>query len=187
MQALIICDVAKSSEFYKDFLKKSGYERIVVCERAGTARQKAGSTPFDLVVVNAPLLSDSAEDVAKDLAERNESQILLMVKNEYLSESRKYMEKHGIITVGKPVRTDELRSALSFAAAAQQRIAMVQKENQKLQRKLNELKIITRAKILLMQNEGLSEEEAHKKIERFAMEDRVTRLSVAKEIINRYE
>ena len=78
-------------------------------------------------------------------------------------------------------------SALKLAKVAQRRITMAQKENVKLQQKLESLKTISRAKCLLISYMGMSEEEAHKYIERQAMDLRLTRLEVAKEIVRTYE
>ena len=49
--------------------------------------------------------------------------------------------------------------------------------------KLEEIRIIDEAKLLLIKKEGLSEEEAHKKIEKAAMNQRTTRRKIAEAII----
>jgi response regulator NasT len=89
--------------------------------------------------------------------------------------------------VTKPIHARELAMAIDFSHIAQSRIKMMINENKKLQKKLNEVKFINHAKILLVQYEQLTEEEAHKKIERRAMDERVSRVVVAKDIIDRYE
>ena len=47
--------------------------------------------------------------------------------------------------------------------------------------------MIDRAKCLLIENEYLTEEEAHKQIEKTAMNERVTRKAIAQRIIAEYE
>ena len=53
--------------------------------------------------------------------------------------------------------------------------------------KLDDEKIVSRSKLLLIQNLGLSEEEAHKFIEKKAMNSGRTRVDIAFEIVRTYE
>ncbi len=64
---------------------------------------------------------------------------------------------------------------------------MAQKESKKLEKKLKDMKNISRAKLLLIINKGLTEEEAHKYIEKKAMDDRLPKVQVALGIIKEYE
>jgi response regulator NasT len=62
-----------------------------------------------------------------------------------------------------------------------------QRENAKLQVKLDEIKMVNRAKCVLMQYLKLTEPQAHRYIEKQAMDTRETKLEVAKSILLRYE
>ena len=64
---------------------------------------------------------------------------------------------------------------------------MAHKESAKLEQKLEDMKIISRAKLLLIVNSDVSEEEAHKIIEKQAMDMRKSRVEIAKDIIKKYE
>ena len=56
-----------------------------------------------------------------------------------------------------------------------------------LQNKVAEIKTVDRAKLVLMQYLGFSEEAAHKYIEKEAMNSRKSRFEVASEILRTYE
>ena len=114
-------------------------------------------------------------------------QVILLIKNEYFDEAHSHTREHGVITVGRPIHPREFSMAVDFSYIAGRRMAMLKNENQKLQKKINEIRFVSRAKLLLMEYEELSEEEAHKKIERRAMDERKSRLLVAKEIVDQYE
>ena len=62
-----------------------------------------------------------------------------------------------------------------------------QGENLKLQNKADEIKLIDRAKKCLMQYLKFSEPQAHRYIEKQAMDTRQTRKEVAKRILSVYE
>ena len=61
------------------------------------------------------------------------------------------------------------------------------KQNRKLEEKIEELKLVDRAKCALIIHEHMSEEEAHKHIEKTAMNQRRTRREIARAILDIYE
>lgn len=186
-KALILCDAEKAAAVFRDFLQKNGCRDVTTAKNAPEAKRKLLEFSYDTVLINAPLKFESAEEAAIDIAAKNESQVILFVKNEYREETAAKSAPFGILTVGKPIHADEFGAALSFAYLSQQRIKMVRAENQKLQKKLREVKVVAQAKLLLMQYQNLSEDEAHRAIEKQAMDERKSRAAVAREIIDRYE
>ena len=56
--------------------------------------------------------------------------------------------------------------------------------NKRLEDKIEELKLVDRAKCLLIMHEGMDEQEAHKYIEKKAMDLRISRREVAQKIIS---
>lgn len=186
-QVLLICDSDKATEFCRDVIKKQGYPDVFVCKNGPEAKRRLLEHEYELTIINAPLRMESAEAVAIDIAEKNISQVILFVKAEHFDEVHAHTRDYGVITVSKPIHSRELSMAIDFSHIAQSRIRMMINENKKLQKKMNEIKYISRAKILLVQYEALSEEEAHKKIEKSAMDTRSSRLLIAKQIIDRYE
>ncbi len=63
----------------------------------------------------------------------------------------------------------------------------MKKENIKLQNKIEEMRIVNRAKFSLMQYLGFDEAQAHRYIEKQAMDKRVTKYQIAMQIIKTYE
>ena len=127
------------------------------------------------------------QELAIDIAEKNLCQVILFVKAEYMDEIAEQVEDYGVITVSKPINKQLFWQALRLARVAQRRINMAHKESAKLEQKLEDMKVISRAKLLLIVNKDISETEAHKIIEKKAMDSRMSRADVAKEIIREYE
>ena len=97
------------------------------------------------------------------------------------------VEDYGIITIGKPIDRNYLWNAMKLIQAAQRRMEMVQKEKNKLVKKIEDIQIVNRAKCTLISYLGMSEAEAHKYIEKQAMDMRVTKKEVANKILITYE
>ena len=64
---------------------------------------------------------------------------------------------------------------------------IISQENQRLQIKLIDLRIVNRAKYALIQYLGMTEEQAHKYIEQQAMNQRISKRKAAENIIKTYE
>ena len=71
--------------------------------------------------------------------------------------------------------------------ASRKRVLGLQKENGRLQQKIEEMRLVDRAKCTLVQYLGLTEPQAHRYLEKQAMDMRMTRREVAEEILRTYE
>ena len=60
-------------------------------------------------------------------------------------------------------------------------------KNKKLKKTISDIKLIDRAKITLVEYLNMSEDESHKYIEKQAMDLRITKVEVAKNILKIYE
>ncbi|MFA6841361.1 MAG: ANTAR domain-containing protein, partial [Sphaerochaetaceae bacterium] len=67
------------------------------------------------------------------------------------------------------------------------RLVSLRSENSKLQRKIEEIKLVDRAKWALIQYLHMNEQQAHRYIEKQAMDLRQSRRDVAERIIKTYE
>lgn len=94
--------------------------------------------------------------------------------------ARKELLDMGATILVRPLKQSAFITAVNAADMAHIRLGV-------LKRKLEDEKIITRGKLLLMQTLAFSEEEAHKFIEKEAMNSGRTRAEVAYEIIRTYE
>lgn len=63
----------------------------------------------------------------------------------------------------------------------------LQSENTKLHQKIQEIRLVDRAKCTLIQYLHMTEQDAHRYIEKQAMDLRMTRREIAEEILKTYE
>lgn len=93
----------------------------------------------------------------------------------------------GVLVAAKPLNPQLFQQTVQLAAATRNRLLLVSRENEKLHQKLEELRLVDRAKCLLIEHERLTEGEAHRAIEKQAMDARLSRAKIAKQILERYE
>ncbi len=142
---------------------------------------------FDIVVINAPLRDEPGEQLSQHIVSLNKSQVLLIVKSELYDDISNSVEDYGVITVAKPINRNMFWFSLKLAKAAQGRLTRMQNENAKLVQKIDDIRVVDRAKHVLISYLKMNEAEAHKYIEKQAMDTRSTRRKVAEGILKLYE
>jgi len=185
--ALIVSGTEKSISLFSEMLAAASFAQITAVQSGAEARQLFLERDFDLVVVNAPLRDESGESLSRHIASKNIGQVILVVRSEYYDEVSAVCEDDGVLTVARPVNRTVFWSALKLAKSAQSRLKRMQTENSRLKQKIEDIRIIDRAKWILVSYLSMSEQEAHRYIEKHAMDTRATKRAVAEGILKTYE
>jgi response regulator NasT len=186
--ALVISSTEKSAAVFSEMLHTASIKQIAFLQSCGEARRLLSELDFDLVVVNAPLPDESGESFSRDIASKGASQVILAVKNEFFEEVAAVCENDGILTISKPVNKALFWSALTLAKSTHSRIKRLQAEkNGQLKQQIEDIRIINRAKWILISYMNMNENEAHRFIEKQAMDMRATKRAIAEGILKTYE
>jgi len=185
--ALIVSGDEKNSDFLAQILKKTSCRNISVLRSAGEARWSLMERDFDLAIIDVPLIDENGENLAKHIASKDIAQVILAVGSEFFDKMSEISENDGILVVAKPINETIFTAALKLAQSAQNRLKKIRTENEKLKRKIEDIRIIDRAKLILVSNLKMSEFEAHRFIEKQAMDIRSTKVEIAKGILKMYD
>lgn len=185
--ALIVSYFEKNNQDLCRILAEASVTDITVSSTAAEARRMLIDRDFDLVIVNTPLPDEFGESLARHIAEKRISEVILLVKAELFDEISYRVEEYGIITIAKPIGKTILWNALKIALATHRRIKLIQNENKKLVQKIEDIRVVDRAKCILISQLSFTEPEAHRYIEKQAMDLRMTKRKVAEEILKMYE
>lgn len=185
---LVLSRKLESANVMKSFLCASNMRDITCIQDVSEARMTLQRKAFDIIIVDLPYTMDKHElSFVLSLSEAGDAFIIVLIKKEQYPMIRDKVEKFGVFTVSKPILADVFTQVLSFATAAKQRYQQYQVKNEKLLDKISEIKFVDRAKCLLIEHEYMSEAQAHKYIEKQAMNERMTRKSIAEQVIQKYE
>jgi response regulator NasT len=185
--ALIVSYSEKDTSFFTDLLSAASIHQITSLQSCDSARRLILKQDFDLVIVSSPLRDESGESFSRHTASKGVSQVILLVKSEFFDSVSAACEGDGVLTISKPLDKALFCSALSLAKSTQNRIKRIQAENAQLKQKIEDIRIIDRAKCILISSMNMREQEAHRYIEKQAMDMRSTRKIVAEGILKRYE
>ena len=150
------------------------------------ARQKINRENISVIIINTPISDEFGVQSALDIIKYKQVGILLLVKADLYNKVTYMVKDSGIVVVQKPVDRLMLYQSASILCVMQRKISELYKENQKLSKKLQDLNMISRAKCLLIEKEGMTEETSHHYIEKRAMDEQVTKKEAAMEIIQKY-
>ena len=147
------------------------------------ARRLATERTFNIIIADSGDGYDT--DFAINLAD-SYSTILLLVPNEHFDEISYRVEGYGILTITKPFEPFYFYNIMKIAIAVQYKVQVLSSQTTKLKVKMEEIKLVNRAKMLLMSNLKMTEPEAHRYLEKEAMDRGLKRISLAQEIIKTY-
>ena len=176
----------KLGESIAALLPKNEYEPPVFAASVGEIRRLALESTMDLVVLNTPLKDEFGTRLALDLADYNIA-VLLMVQGDVFDQVCYKVEDYGVLTLAKPVSRQSFYTAVKLLTAMRAKMLRMEKKNQALQEKMQDIRTINRAKWLLITNLQMTEDVAHYHIEKKAMNSRLSRREAAEEIIRTYD
>lgn len=184
---LIVSGTEKSIAFILEFLNSAPPFEIVTVQSCHAARGLLKERCFDLCIVNTPLPDEFGDEFASDMSSGECSQVMIMVKKDCFDEVSARVEAEGVLTLSKPMNRQTFMNALKLAGLACRKMKKLKQENGILQQKIEDLRYINRAKCILIQYLSINEKEAHRYIEKQAMDLRITKKQIAEAILKTYE
>jgi len=185
--ALIVSSSDKGIDLISHLLNTNGKTDITSAKSSGEARRLINAFEYDIVVINAPLTDEFGDNLAVTITEISASGAILIVNNEMADDISAKVENYGVLIVSKPIIRQVFMQSLKLAIASKNRILVLKSENISLQQKIEEIRIVTRAKCVLIQYLNMTETQAHRYIEKQAMDMRSTRQEIAQNILKTYE
>ena len=154
-----------------------GFPAQIKSAGAGELRALAMERPVDGLI-----LSSDELNIALEAAEHSYTAVLVVAKGDD-SALNEPCARAGVMVC----TMESLSAVLPCFLACCARLRNLCTETVSLKRKLDDTRIVTRAKLLLMSRLKMSEAEAHRYIEKTAMDSRRDRADVAREILEQEE
>ena len=155
-KALIVSAGNNANEYLARHIGELGYTRPTIVASGGEARRRMDTNDFEVVIINTPLPDEFGHELGTDAVEKTDAGVILLAKT---------------------------GTAEQIAASSYKRLAVLRTENAKLLDKIAQLRLVDRAKCYLIEKKGYTETDAHRLIEKRAMDTRMSRGEVAQEIL----
>lgn len=183
---LVVSAAEKLNIALSSLFTESYYEPVKIVSSVAAAKQAWNERSYDFVIVNSPLPDDAGIRFAIDSVTSKGTVVLLFVRAEFYDDIRDKVVEHGIFTLSKPFSRPLLSLSVDWMASVRERLRRLEKKTLSVEEKMEEIRLVNRAKWLLISELKMDEPQAHRYIEKQAMDRCVSRQEIAEEIIKTY-
>lgn len=181
-KAIIVSQNDLTANMISHALKSTGYLNIsrffVVCE----ARRYILNISADIIIIESPFNDDGA-DFAVFAAEKNESVVILLCGRDIADELADKLSAYNILVLSNTISKRTLSDGIQLLSA-DTAVPLNIKESEEVMRRIGDIRLINRAKSMLMKYLKFTEPQAHRYLEKQAMNNRCSRIDSAKKIIS---
>ena len=182
--------IVSSSERFQSslvpLLPEAVYSPVVTVNSVGAAERARGLRDYDFIFVNSPLPDDAGIRFAIDSCRTGGGVTVLFAAAALYDQVQARVAEHGVFVLPRPIPRDAILRGLNWMTAARERLRSYEKKVQPIEEKMEEIRLVNRAKWLLISELNMSEPDAHHYINRQAMDRCVPKREVAEEIIRLY-
>lgn len=162
------------------------FEPIRVESSVNAARRALSDRNYDFIVINSPLPDDAGVRFAIDLSGLKTSVALLMVRSDIYTAIYDKVAEHGVYVLPKPTSKPIVSQAIDWMIATRERLKTFEKKTMSTEEKMQEIRIVNHAKWILIEQIKMTESDAHRYIEKQAMDRCISKREMAEEIIKTY-
>ena len=181
--------VSAADNFNSSFiplLPESKYNPVTIVSNISAAKRVVTERTFDFVIINSPLPDESGTRFAIDTCSSRNTVVLLFVRNDVHAEIYDKVAEHGVFTLPRPTARQTILQALNWMASARERLRKFEKKTFSIEEKMEEIRLVNRAKWLLISELKMSEADAHSYSEKHAMNQCASKIEVALDILKTY-
>ena len=183
---LIVSATDKFTSAFADLLPETRYSPVHTAASVNAAERILAEKTFDFVIINAPLPDDIGIRFAIDTSTSKQSAVLLLVKSDVHAGIHDKVAEYGVFTLSKPTSKPTMIHALNWMESARERLRQFEKKSLSIKKKMAEIRLVNKAKWILISELKMNEPDAHRYIEKQAMDRCITKQTIAEEIIKTY-
>ena len=183
--------VVSGSEDFNTQFRQSLPDNLFVSleyrKNATSARHRILERWYDIVVVNVPLPDENGLELAMDIADQGHASVLVVAPSQIYEMVLDHVTDYGILAISKPSSISRIEKGVRFLMKVQEQLSGMQQELLLARSRLEEMRIVNKAKFLLVERRHMTEEEAHRYVGKLAMDQRISRKKAAEDIIEDFE
>jgi len=173
-QVIVAFERQANCDKLREILEAGGEFSCLVCRTADQVRRAVRKLRLDIVVCGFKLGEESCESLSYDLPQR--CSMLMVAPQAQLD----LCEAEGIFKLQSPIRRAELLASVRLLA---QLSRAGRPERGPVQRSREERELVERAKAVLMDRHGMTEEQAHRFLQKQSMDNGARLTDTAKLVL----
>ncbi|MHC1747060.1 MAG: ANTAR domain-containing response regulator [Cellulosilyticaceae bacterium] len=174
--------IAKSLEVC---LVESGYRILAHCNNGQDILRRLSTHNIDLVILEPSLKGVVLKEIVSVILKNYRIPVIVLANDAESGYFYDLTGEFGFACIQKPLSKQALLQSIVLLINSMQAIKKLQAKVNTLEKKLENKDIILKAKEYLMTIEQMSENEAHRYIQKESMDRKITKEQMAKEILRR--
>lgn len=141
---------------------------------------------YDAIIVSTPLRSEFGLNFVAEASKISGAAIIVLARADIAEDVQSRIKFTGAFVLAKPFPKSVLAQTVKMAMVAKENINRLEQEKIELSKQLDDVKIIDRAKCCLIEYLNLTEKQAHRHIQKMAMDTRRSQREIAEDILRTY-
>ncbi|HJV66721.1 MAG TPA: ANTAR domain-containing protein [Geomonas sp.] len=167
----------------KKRLLARGFAEIIASATLAELYAESVENRPDIAILEYSSSEQEVNSLVKKLWDKLSIPIIMIAETADLEGVQSWGESLVSTILAKPVREEELMAALVLSLAAARRVEKLKEEVANLKENIESRKIVEKAKGRLMERDKLSEAEAFRRMQRLAMDRRISMRQLAEAIL----
>ena len=163
---LVVSAAAKFHTSLRELLPEDRYAPLCAASSVAEARRALLERPFDIVIISAPLPDEFGTKLALHIIDKSSAGVLLLVKAEHYPDLSARLSPQGILLLQKPTSPPLLLQSLQLLCGTRERLRRMEQKTATIEEKMAEIRLVNRAKWQLIDQRGMTEQDAHRYIEK---------------------
>ena len=182
-KAIIVSRKEFTADMISATLKNMGYSNISTFVSGSEARRYILNMPADIIIINSPVNDESGAELAVYAAEKTAAFVIFLCSRDIAENLADKLSSFNILVLSKPVSSATISDGIKLLDADTAHFSDIRESDEVMQR-ICDIRLINRAKSMLMKYLNFTEPQAHRRLEKMAMNNRCTRRNAAKKIIS---
>ncbi|MCR5107737.1 MAG: ANTAR domain-containing protein [Lachnospiraceae bacterium] len=183
---LLVSAAKKVNTELMPLFSRDRFESVTVVDTVAKAQRKIVDMDYDLVVINSPLPDDFGKKFAVDVSKDSDKVALLIVRSDLYDEISFSMMPHGVMVSKRPIDNLVMEQLFDAMCSVREKLRGIRKKTVSLEDKMEEIRLVNRAKWALIKSCHMTEEDAHRYIQKQAMDMCISKKETAENILKTY-
>ncbi|MDE5583542.1 MAG: ANTAR domain-containing protein [Ruminococcus sp.] len=185
MNILIVSQSTESAELIAHLVRtETGLKSTIVSSGNIARRAVFSENPPEMVIIDTPLPDEFGHELAVTTVENTDADVILICRNAICEDISHRIADYDVTVIPSPINRENFFDLLENSSHYAESVS---KESPSVLTKTEEIRLISSAKCTLMEYLKFTEPQAHRYIEKQAMNNRQTRREVAEKIIKTYK
>ena len=183
---LMVSASEKINQAMYDIFPSAVFSPVNVVSSVSAAKRAVAERDFDIVMINSPLPDDTGVRFAVDTVASYNTVVMVLAREEQYDDLFDKLAEYGVFLLQKPISRSTFTLASEWLISARERVRKTEKKTLSIEEKMNEIRLANRAKWLLISELKMTEPDAHRYIEKQAMDRCIPKRQIAEEIMKTY-